>query len=73
MYLHRVLLECLVHKVTKVNKVSLAWKVFRVLKVTKETLVHKVQEDPRAIEEKWECQGFLESMVFLACKDHKDL
>ena len=68
----RVHLEYMAHKVTKANRVSLEWKACLVPKGTKGILVPKVPEETKETEEKWECQDFLESMVFLECKDPKD-
>ena len=71
-HFYRDLLEYMVLKVTKANRVSLEWKVCLVQKVIKGTLVLKVLEDPKETEGKWECQVSLESMESLECKDLKD-
>jgi len=57
----------------RASSVFQVWKAYLVPKASKGTLVLKVLEDPKVIEERWECQVFPVSMVYLECKDPLDL
>ena len=65
----RVLPVSKVHKVKRVNRVSLVWRVCPGPKVIWENKDRRDPLAPRETEERWECPGSLESTVFPEFRD----